>query len=82
MSNGWSDLNPTNQVGLEVQIEERRAPPPSSDETSEQSRCDSVDVESLDLRQAITTLKPQTTNFSNDAQVLKRINAQPLSLQI
>nr|POE62339.1 hypothetical protein CFP56_44214 [Quercus suber] len=79
MSNGWSDSNPTNQVGLEFQTEERRAPPLSSDETGEQSRYDSVDVESLELRQAVTTLKSQTTDFSNDAQVLKRINAQPLS---
>ena len=82
MSNGWSDSNPTNQVGLEVQTEERRAPPLSSDETGEQSRCDSVDVESLELRQAVTKLKPQTTDFSNDAQDLKRINAQPPSAQI
>nr|POE97936.1 hypothetical protein CFP56_27319 [Quercus suber] len=82
MSNNWSDSNPTNQVGLEVQIEECRAPPSSSDETDEWSRCDSVDVESLELRQAVTSLKPQTTNFSNDAQVLKRINAQPPSVQI
>ena len=52
---------------MEVQTEERRTPPPSSEETGEQSRCDSVDVKNLELRQTITKLKPQTTDISNDA---------------
>lgn len=52
---------------MEAQVEECRAPPLSREETNDQSRYDSVDVDNLELRQTVTKLKSQMINTSNDA---------------
>nr|POF21446.1 hypothetical protein CFP56_18489 [Quercus suber] len=55
---------------MEAQVEERRAPLLSKDDTGEQNCCDSVDVENLELRQTVAKLKSQMPDISNDSQEL------------
>ena len=61
---------------MEAQAEERRAPPPSREEADDQRR-DSVDVDTMELRQNITKLMSQTSDTSNDARKLKWNEVHP-----